>query len=129
MIFLFCENEMLIYNGKIASFMYILVYYMYSFLLFNYFWYTCTSDCFDEYNLNLWNRNIFCKCRWWYLWNWFWFEWATCTLCFQEPLSNGPLFCELHFYQRVSKPEMSKNFYSCTSLKLHWKFFKGYGKD
>lgn len=23
-----------------------------------------------------------------------------------EPLSNGPLFCELHFYQRVSKPDM-----------------------
>lgn len=31
-----------------------------------------------------------------------------CTDSFQEPLSNGPLFCELHFYQRVSKPDMSK---------------------
>ena len=34
MIFLFCDYEMLIYNSKFAS-----------------FWYT--SDCFDEYNLNL----------------------------------------------------------------------------
>ena len=26
----------------------------------------------------------------------------------QEPLDNGPLFCEFHFYQRVAKPDLSK---------------------
>jgi len=26
----------------------------------------------------------------------------------QEPHDNGPLFCELHFYQRAAQPDMSK---------------------
>lgn len=26
----------------------------------------------------------------------------------KEPLDNGPLFCEVHFYQRVAKPDSSK---------------------
>jgi len=25
----------------------------------------------------------------------------------QEPAHNGPLFCELHFYQRAAKPDAS----------------------
>lgn len=34
-----------------------------------------------------------------------------------EPMSNGPLFCELHFYQRVAKPEMIDNFIRSHRLK------------
>ncbi|XP_056021256.1 serine/threonine-protein kinase VRK1-like [Ostrea edulis] len=34
-----------------------------------------------------------------------------------EPHSNGPLFCELHFYQRVSKPEMINAWANSRKLK------------
>lgn len=34
-----------------------------------------------------------------------------------EPHSNGPLFCELHFYQRVSRPEMIDNWVKSKKLK------------
>ncbi|XP_022330674.2 serine/threonine-protein kinase VRK1-like [Crassostrea virginica] len=34
-----------------------------------------------------------------------------------EPLSNGPLFCELHFYQRVSKPEMIDDWVKSKKMK------------
>ena len=30
------------------------------------------------------------------------------SLSLQEPHANGPLFCELHFYMRIAKPEMSE---------------------
>ena len=32
-------------------------------------------------------------------------------------MSNGPLFCELHFYQRVAKPEIIDNFIRSHRLK------------
>lgn len=34
-----------------------------------------------------------------------------------EPVGNGPLFCELHFYQRAAKPFMLKNWKSSKRLK------------
>ena len=34
-----------------------------------------------------------------------------------EPMANGPLFCELHFYQRVAKPETIEHFTSSKKLK------------
>lgn len=34
-----------------------------------------------------------------------------------EPIGNGPLFCELHFYQRVAKPKLIDDFTKLKKLK------------
>ncbi|XP_045172951.2 serine/threonine-protein kinase VRK1-like [Mercenaria mercenaria] len=34
-----------------------------------------------------------------------------------EPISNGPLFCELHFYQRVAKPDLIDSWVKSRKLK------------
>ncbi|KAH3854374.1 hypothetical protein DPMN_096915 [Dreissena polymorpha] len=34
-----------------------------------------------------------------------------------EPISNGPLFCEMHFYQRVAKPEIIDKWIQSQKLK------------
>lgn len=38
------------------------------------------------------------------------------AFCLQEPHTNGPLFTELAFYQRVAKPELSMTKIICTEL-------------
>lgn len=38
------------------------------------------------------------------------------AFCLQEPHTNGPLFTELAFYQRVAKPELSMTKVICTKL-------------
>jgi vaccinia related kinase len=34
-----------------------------------------------------------------------------------EPISNGPLFCELHFYQRAAKPDAIRQWMTARNLK------------
>lgn len=34
-----------------------------------------------------------------------------------EPIANGPLFCELHFYQRVAKPDLIEDWIKSRKLK------------